>query len=120
MYITGDQFKAIDYVDPSKYVEIVPGMLTIGNGAVKIIRPDGAVWVENGVPKQDVAVQETSPKFIGYNTTERDRYYRTTVQTYEEVGAYRTTHIGRYLKVEGYAIVNNGDLGVAVQSYAGE
>ncbi|WP_052737818.1 phage tail protein [Bacillus sp. SA1-12] len=119
MYITGDQFKSIDYVDPSKYVEIVPGMLTVGNGAIKIIRPDGAVWVENGVPKQDVAVQETSPKFIGYNTTERDRYYRTTVQTYEELGAYRTTHVGRYLKVEGYAIVNNGDLGLAVQSYAG-
>ncbi|WP_299090325.1 phage tail protein [uncultured Metabacillus sp.] len=120
MFMDGDQFKAIDANDPNKYTRIAPGEAYFAKGAGLIIeRPDGAKWMENGIPKHDILVQETSPKFLGYNVTEINRYYRTTVQTYEEVGAFRMNHAGRYLKIEGYGLVNQGDMGVAAQAYNG-
>lgn len=119
IYITGDQFKAVDPNDENKFVEIVPGKATFSGGGIDIIRPDGAVFMQNGIQKNNLVVQQSSPPFLGYNITTVNRYYRTTVQTYEEIGAYEANHEGRYLIVSGYGLVGYGSLGVAVQSYAG-
>ncbi|MRX54851.1 hypothetical protein GJU41_12785 [Bacillus idriensis] len=118
IYITGDQFKAVDAINSNKFVEIVPGKITVA-GSLDIIRPDGAVFMQNGIPKNSLVVQQTNPPFIGTNISLVDRYYRSIQSDYDFIGAYQANHDGRYLKVEGYVLVGDAGCGIAVQSYAG-
>lgn len=118
IFMTGDQFKSVDANNPDKFVEIVPGKITTA-GSLDIIRPDGAVWTQNGIPRNSLVVQQTSPPFIGDNIAIIARYYRSLQSDYDFIGAFQMNHEGRYLLIQGYAAVNWAGVGIAVQSYAG-
>lgn len=120
IFMDGDQFKAIDANDPNKYTRIAPGEAYFAKGAgLKIERQDGAIWIQDGIQRNNLIVQPTHTPFLGDNVIVRNRYARTSVQTYEFYGAYDANHEGRYLKLEGYGLVGDAGLGVAMESYAG-
>ncbi|WP_191556617.1 phage tail spike protein [Metabacillus idriensis] len=118
IYITGDQFKAVDAINPNKFVEIIPGKITT-SGSLDIIRPDGAVFMQDGIARNSLIVQQTSPAFIGDNIDMAGRYYRSFQSDYDFIGAYQFNHEGRYLIVRGFVLISSAGCGIAVESYAG-
>ncbi|MDX8288829.1 phage tail protein [Metabacillus indicus] len=119
MFMDGDQFKAIDPSDTEKYVRITPGKITAAKGSLEVIRPDDAAWIQNGIVRNSLVVQSTDPAFIGDNIVISGRYYQSRQSDYDFIGAYQMNHEGRYLVIEGYVVVNNAGVQVAVESYAG-
>ena len=94
--VTGSRFVMRSKTDPESFVEITPSGITT-HGFLKIIRPDGAVWLEDGVPKFSLAMQRNvfmDPKIVwtGQNYIVPDQYYR----IFENIYTY---HDARYLTV---------------------
>ncbi|PAD70740.1 hypothetical protein CHH83_02735 [Bacillus sp. 7586-K] len=105
--------------DPNKYAMLDYRGVYVKQGAITIERPDGAKWIQDGISRNSLVVQQTSPPFIGDNITSVLRYYRSQQSDYDFIGAYQMNHEGRYLLVQGYAAVTFAGCGIAVQSYAG-
>lgn len=120
-YITlnADGIKAQAVGDPTRYATLDYRGLYVKNGALWLEGEDGRVWVQNGIIRNSLIVQQTSPAFLGDNIDIQGRYYRSFQSDYDFIGAYQMNHEGRYLVVEGYALVNSAGVQVAVQSYAG-
>lgn len=118
-YWDGNYLIAIDANDPNKFVRLNSSGLYIAKGALTIERPDGAVSTQNGIPRNSLVVQQSSPTFRGDNITEAFRYFRSKQSDYDFIGAYQMNHDGRYLKIDGYVLVGTAGVGVVVQSYAG-
>ena len=94
--VTGSRFVMRSKTDPESFVEITPSGITT-HGFLKIIRPDGAVWIEDGVPKFSLTMQRNvfmDPKIVwtGQNYIVPDQYYR----IFENIYTY---HDARYLTV---------------------
>lgn len=118
--ISGDKFSAIDPNNPEKFVEIVPGQITIGGGGLTVFRPDGVTSLSNGLLQSEYAIYPYDPPFISQNANGVNRiwqegpFYVSTKGIYDEVGdfytqnAYRFKHTGRYLLIDYYVKVNNG------------
>lgn len=110
----------IDPDDPNRYAHHGSGGSDYHRGMLRVERPDGAAWIQDGISRNNLVIQPTHTPFLGENVTVRNRYARTTVQTWEFYGAYDANHEGRYMRVAGYGQVSLGDLGIAVESYGGE
>lgn len=105
--------------DPEKYAVMDYRGFYAKKGAFAAERPDGALWVVDGVQRNNLIVQRTDPPFKGDNVQISGRYYRATLSDYDFIGAYEANHEGRYLKVQGYVLVGTAGCGIAVQSFAG-
>ena len=55
--MTGDTLRITDRNNSNKYSEISPNGAYFKRGALTIERPDGAIYIENGIPKADLEVQ---------------------------------------------------------------
>lgn len=118
-YWDGNYLIAIDANDPNKFVRLNSSGLYIAKGGLTIEGHDGRKWVQDGISRNNLVVQPTHTPFIGDNVTIFRRYHRTSMQTYEYYNAYDMNHEGQFLIVQGYGLVSTGDLGIAVESYAG-
>lgn len=100
IYMTGDQFKAVDPNNANKFVEIVPGKATFSGGGIDIIRPDGAVFMQNGMMRSDFSVQEHYPPFR-YDADHDivDYWFRTPRDVYTPMQYYSIFHNSRYVKI---------------------
>lgn len=129
--ISGDKFSAIDPSNPKKFVEIVPGQITIGGGGLTVFRPDGVTSLTNGLLESEYAIYPYDPPFSGLNASGAPRiwregiFYITTKGIYDEVGdyytqnAYRFKHTGSYLIIDFYVKVNDGaGMFVRVEEFA--
>lgn len=118
-YWDGNALIAINAADPNKFTRLNSSGLYTAGGALTVEGKDGRVWVQDGIVRNSLVVQQTTPVFYGDTITEVARYFRATSSDYDFIGAYQMNHEGRYLVIEGYAIVNEAGVGVAVESYAG-
>ena len=96
--INGDRIKVWDSRNPDKYTEINPSGAYFKRGALTIERPDGALYIENGIPKMGLDVQRNvfmSPGvlFDGQN------YIHDGTTNYLVYENFYTTHNARYLTV---------------------
>lgn len=108
IFMTGDQFKAVDANNPNKYVEIIPGMLNIENGAINIKRKDGAAWIEDGYAKLDYAVQSHYPNWQSSEVVIEGSFYKTPENVaYHDIGYFNLRHTARYLKIIAYLKVTS-------------
>lgn len=73
------------------------GLLNIDDGAINIKRPDGAIWVENGIPKFNFNVQ--TEQFLDSGTEWNGQWYQTNKRALQfyKIASFR--HEGRYLKM---------------------
>src|SRR5699024_7266194 len=55
--MTGDTLRITDRNNSNKYSEISPNGAYFKRGGLSIERPDGAVYMENGVPKRSLSLQ---------------------------------------------------------------
>src|SRR5699024_10928125 len=66
--LTEDVFMNSDGItgqtNPEKYARLNDEGLVIQGGAIKIIRPDGAVWMQDGLTQQDYAVSGFDPHLM--------------------------------------------------------
>jgi hypothetical protein len=104
----GDSFKSVDPNNDSKYVEIVPGQINIEGGGINIKRPDGYVWVEDGIAKFDFNVQTTNPSFTHVDVEARNSWFRTQSTNYVSCDRYRFAHKNRYFMIDLSQYVNSG------------
>ncbi|WP_281998490.1 phage tail protein [Priestia flexa] len=97
----GNEFLAMDPNDQNKFVKIMPGLIDISGGAIRIRRPDGAYVMINGLLQYDFSIKGAEPTFTGGGATVDGRFFTTTVR---DVGvadcqAYFFQHRARYLRV---------------------
>ena len=118
--VTGSRFVMRSKTDPESFVEITPSGITT-HGFLKIIRPDGAVWLEDGVPKFSLTMQRNvfmNPKvtFNGQNYTVPDQYYRQfeTIYTYHDA---RYLTVAFILSLTGGSVHNSAYIYVRVREF---
>lgn len=104
--------------DPNKFAIMDYRGFYVKGGAFTVERPDGAKWIQDGVFKNSLAIQQTYPPFLGseISASFNDRYYRTGASDYQHIGAYYANHDGRYMKIEGWALVSQAAMGFVVDS----
>src|SRR5699024_3215932 len=96
----GNGLQAINKNDARKYVKLTSDGLYIARGALTIERPDGALWVANGIPAFDFGIQSSDPPFTSPNI-EIDGQWYTTKQTVDTTcQLYTFKHESRYLKFQ--------------------
>jgi hypothetical protein len=105
IFMTGDQFKSVDANNANKFVEIVPGKITASGGSMNIIRPDGAVFMQNGMANLNYNVQPMLPSRMEPGISRNGYYYMAqgTGDTYnveQTVEAFSMRHDGSVLVVE--------------------
>ena len=118
--VTGSRFVMRSKTDPESFVEITPSGITT-HGFLKIIRPDGAVWLEDGVPKFSLSMQRNvfmDPKvtFNGQNYTVPDQYYRQfeTIYTYHDA---RYLTVAFILSLTDWSVHNSAYIYVRVREF---
>lgn len=105
--MTGDTLRITDRNNSNKYSEISPSGAYFKRGALTIERPDGALYIENGIPKMNMEIQRNvfmhpSVRFDGQNYVGDSE---TDFKSYENV---YTTHGARYLVVNfGVSLTTN-------------
>lgn len=102
-----------------KYVDVDGNGVTVNKGAFKLYGADGRLVIEDGIARNSLVVQSTDPPFIGDAIVEQPRYYQSLQSDYDFIGAYQFNHEGRYLIIQGFVVVNNAGVGIAVESYQG-
>ncbi len=95
----GTGFHAIDPTDINKYVRLRSDGLYIAKGALTIERPDGALFINNGVPNLNYNVQGSSPPFTSALVRVTNQWYITEATSDQNVDMFSFRHEGRYLKV---------------------
>ncbi|MEQ7806153.1 phage tail protein [Priestia aryabhattai] len=95
----GNEFLAMDPNDQNKYVKIMPGLIDIGGGAIRIRRPDGAYFIVDGIPQYDFTIQGMTPQFTSPEVTIAPRSCHTNATISKDFQAYVFRHQGRYLRV---------------------
>src|SRR5699024_673807 len=98
-YWDGTGLYAIHPNDVDRYVRLRSTGLHIAKGAITIERPDGGVFMLDGIANLNYTVQFSSPPFKSAGVVLSDQWYRTdsTVNLNCDMGSFR--HEGRYLKV---------------------
>ncbi len=104
----GNEFLAMDPNDQSKYVKIMPGLIDIGGGAIRIKRADGAYFMVDGIPQYDFTIQGMTPQFTSPEVTIAPRSCFTNATTSKDFQAYVFRHQGRYLRVNVSLYQNGG------------
>lgn len=72
-------------------------------GGISIMRPDGAVLINNGVPRFDFASQQTGPTLMTSGVSVSGQYYSTGNVSYSNNEAHYFQHRSRYVRLRGYA-----------------
>ncbi|MFA7745100.1 phage tail spike protein [Salinicoccus roseus] len=72
-------------------------------GGISIMRPDGAVLINNGVPRFDFASQQTGPTLMTSGVSVSGQYYSTGNVDYSNNEAHYFQHRSRYVRLRGYA-----------------
>jgi hypothetical protein len=88
--------------DATKYARLDYRGLFVKKGAVQIERPDGALFIEDGLVKMDFAIQPTFPADL-INTSQGTRHYvsdRTVAQNDGYIGLFTFRKQARYLEFE--------------------
>jgi hypothetical protein len=100
-YWDGNYLTAIDANDPNKYVRLDSSGLYIAKGALTIERPDGAKFIQDGIPNMNLAVQAAYPPFLdpgGAVEYYNNNVYRTNAtDDHKNIGFFTFNHEGRYL-----------------------
>lgn len=118
IFITGDQFKAVDANNPNKFVEIVPGKATFSGGGIDIIRPDGFTLVNNGMANYDFGVQVHEPPLKDSGVSVNGYWWQTFErETKQTCQFYAFRHTSRYLKLWVGHMVQNNQEGAYGQLY---
>lgn len=98
-YWDGNGLTAINPNDVRRYVELTSNGLYISRGALTIERPDGGMFVMNGIPNLNYSVQFCSPPFKSEGVVVQNQWFRTTSIDYLNLDMGTFRHEGRYLKV---------------------
>jgi len=69
--------------NPEKYARLNHEGLVIQGGAIKIIRPDGAVWMENGMVNQDYAISGFEPHMTDLVDRVSGGFKQTAIQLFQ-------------------------------------
>lgn len=88
--------------DPSRYARLDYRGLFVKKGAIEIERPDGALFIQDGLAKMDFAVQPSFPADL-INTSQGTRHYvssRSVSQNDGYIGLYTFRKVARYLEFE--------------------
>lgn len=93
----GDSLQAISKDDAQKYVKLNSDGLYIAKGAIQIERPDGAVLINNGVPRFGLAVQ--SRPFYVSPVEFTGQYYEQNTNEYKNAEILFIAHEARYLNI---------------------
>ena len=96
--MTGDTLRIQSRNDPNKYSEISPTGAYFKRGALSIERPDGALYIENGISKMDLEVQRNVFMSPGVSF-EGQNYIHDGTTNYLMYENFYTTHNARYLTV---------------------
>ena len=97
-YWDGNALMAISKNDVNKYVKLNSDGLYIAKGALTIERPDGALWIADGVPKFDFGIQSSDPPFTSPDIEVVAQWYTTNQTTDTVCQLYTFKHESRYLK----------------------
>lgn len=98
-YWDGTALMAINSSDPNKYVKLNSSGLYVAKGAITIERPDGALFVQDGLVQSDFAVQAYEPVQSDPGISVSGRWWTTVESTEQTINAFAFKHSGRYLKV---------------------
>ena len=93
----GNGLQAISKTDARKYVKLTSDGLYIARGAIQIERPDGAVLINNGVPRFGLAIQ--SRPFYVAPVEFNGQYYEQNTNEYKNAEIIYMAHEGRYLNI---------------------
>lgn len=96
----GTGLYAIDPNDINKYVRLRSDGLHIAKGALTIERPDGAVFLNNGIPNLNYNVQGSIPPFKSAGVEIVNQWARTDSTSNLNVDMLSFRHEGRFLKVQ--------------------
>src|SRR5690625_188591 len=69
--------------NPEKYARLNHEGLVVQGGAIKIIRPDGAVWMENGMVNQDYAISGFEPHMTDLVDRVSGGFKQTAIQLFQ-------------------------------------
>ncbi|GGE64383.1 phage tail protein [Priestia taiwanensis] len=89
--------------NPNKFARIDHRGFYAKGGAFAVERPDGAMWIENGVPRFDFTVDACEPPFSGNGRDQvkiESWWYTTTYSTFQPINFYSFRRTGRYLKIQ--------------------
>lgn len=75
------------------------GKLVIEEGSISIKRPDGAYFIQDGIPNLNYNVQGSSPTFTSGSIDVVGQWYRTSSTESNVCDMYSFRHEGRYLRV---------------------
>lgn len=105
--IDGDELYAVDPNNPdANYTKIGAGYAEFSGEGVRFIRPDGYVWVENGISRFNIDIQGADPPLAGpnvYSDNSTDGYWHTSTSDSPQTCQYYTfKHVARYLIMRLY------------------
>jgi len=118
----GNSLQAINPSDIRKYVKLDSSGLYIARGALTIERPDGALFVQNGVPTFELNIQASDPPYRNLVTNIGSGWLETIETTNQAVNYYSFKHVGRYLRVyvlAGLSMSGYGNGAVVVSGPSG-
>ena len=120
--MVGDNLKIQSRNDINKYIEISPNGAFFKRGGLTIERPDGALWIENGIVKSSYELQPSMPQPFSDNTGIKGNWYVTNNTSPSFIEDFFFNHQSRYLKLVGRAkMKHNGpekhDGKVHIQSF---
>ena len=120
--INGDRIKVWDSSNPDKYFEITPQGAHAHKGMFMITRPDGAVWMEDGLIRYGMELQ-VKPFYAG-DVSFTGQNYESTQTSFRAFEMVYLNHSGRYLKLQiafrlsGSAPLNSEYMFVRISPYA--
>lgn len=95
----GEGLYAIDPNNINKFVRLNSNGMYIARGAMTIERPDGALFVQNGVPTFELNVQASDPPYRNLVSSIGTGWLETKETSNQAVNYYSFKHVGRYLRV---------------------
>lgn len=113
-YWDGTALMAISTSDANKYVKLNSDGLYIAKGALTIERPDGAKFIQDGIPNMNLGIQPTYPPFLDPNGAVElysHNIYRTNAtDDHKNMGWFTFNHDSRYLVIHAayYVSVHSG------------
>lgn len=99
-YWDGNALMAINSADPNKFVRLNSDGQYIAKGAMTIERPDGALFMQDGLMRNDFSLQSHNPPFRRdgeYSIV--DYWFRTPRDYYVSLDYYSLYHNARYVKI---------------------
>lgn len=93
-------------------IDLSNDKLTIKDGAIAVIRPDGYEWIQNGVPTLAMAVTEHVPPFRAQDVEQYWMWFRGKYTQWVDAGClFGLKHEARYLRLKLSVGLQNGSTG---------